>query len=83
MCCGASAITANTWSMNASGTPSWNRSLIELTNTLRGFLHDNGSSSDASMVRICPVHCGPAFVSFVSPSYGFPGPLKRCACFMA
>jgi hypothetical protein len=26
----------------------------------------------ASTVRTTPVHCGPAFVCFVSPSYGFP-----------
>lgn len=36
MCRGASAITAKTWSMKASGTASWNRSDMELTNTLDG-----------------------------------------------
>ena len=30
-------MTRNTDSMNAAGTASWNRSLIEFTNTIRGF----------------------------------------------
>jgi hypothetical protein len=42
VCRCASAITANMLAMNSSGAWSWNRSLIELTNTRRGMRHDSG-----------------------------------------
>ncbi len=44
MCVRAKAMTANTSAMNSSGTPLWNRSLIELTNTRRGFRQCSGTS---------------------------------------
>ena len=40
--CGVSAITANTRSSIASVTHSPNRSVMEQTNTLRGFRHRSG-----------------------------------------
>ena len=44
MCQSASAMTRATSTMYSSGTPSWNRSLIELTKTIFGFGHRSGSS---------------------------------------
>ncbi len=44
-------MTAKTCRMKISGTPSWKRSLIELTKIRRGRFHDNGSSSFSGTSR--------------------------------
>ena len=44
MCLGTSTITRKTASRNESGICSWKRSLMEFTNTRRGFLHLRGAS---------------------------------------
>lgn len=75
-------MTANTLSMNAPGTLSWNRSDMLLTNTRCGFRQESGSSS----VLDCPhdaVPLRPALLCFVRPSYGLPRPGNLCACFIA
>lgn len=41
-------MTANIFAMNSSGTLGWNRSDIELTNTLRGLRHLSGSVRTSS-----------------------------------
>ncbi len=45
VCCGAAIITASTRATNSTGTWSWNRSDMELTNTRRGRRHRRGSVS--------------------------------------
>jgi len=47
-CCGQSAITANTRSMNSSGTSAWKRSDIELTKQVRGVRHFSGRARRSS-----------------------------------
>ena len=56
ICRGHSAITATTRSMKASGTASWNRSPIELTNTRLGLRQASGASSTRSTQATLPVH---------------------------
>jgi hypothetical protein len=60
MCCCACAITANTFAMYASETPSWNRSLIELTKIIRGRVHRNGWLSRSGSSRIMPLNLPPS-----------------------
>jgi len=79
VCCGASAITAKTLSMNASGTSSWNRSLMLFTKMRAGFFQESGAANISGTKRASPVHTGPRFVNLVRPSYGWPAPEKRCA----
>jgi hypothetical protein len=80
VCCGAIAATANTPSMNASGTSSWNRSDIELTKMRRGFFHRSGIDSVArSPSAILPVQTGPAFDCCVRPWYFAWGMVARRA----
>jgi len=48
-------ITSNTRSTNDAGTSWWNKSLIEFTNIVCGFRHDNGNASACS----CSVNRNP------------------------
>ena len=47
MCCGQSVMTSKSSCKTSSGICSWNRSHIELTNTLEGFFRRYGSMNEA------------------------------------
>ena len=70
--------------MNGSGTSAWNRSLIELTNTNRGFRHRRGMSRLASSQTTLPVQAGPSAAGWVRLRYlAWPMAARRAAMRMA
>jgi len=69
VCCGVSAMTANTLSIHSSGTLSWNRSDIELTNHVVGTLRLIGISSAFSEKATRPVQTAFPFTRLVVPLY--------------
>jgi hypothetical protein len=73
------AMTPNTAAIASSGSASWKRSLIELTNTRRGLRQCNGSSSFDGISFTRPVQRGPAFVMEANPRNGSSYPLNRAA----
>jgi hypothetical protein len=78
VCCGVAAITANTRARKSRGTRAWNRSDMELTNTVRGLRHDMGSVS----VSGCTVSAKPGPEVNGLPSFwylGEPMALSRLA----
>jgi hypothetical protein len=66
---GVAAIVSQTLRMNSSGTSSWNRSDMELTNTRRGFAHVAGVSSAKGSRTILPVHFARPPLFRVVPAY--------------
>lgn len=65
VCCGASAMTANTRAIQSSGTFSWNRSPDRMT--CRGLVQRRGLSSVVSLMGFAALQCSIRFPTSMAP----------------